>query len=97
MQNYIFEVPTKAKVAKEPTPMIRHPFGIVVNGVLFDPGTAEYYQRDRRSEWNYEALSSGTSHLGLDKNHAHAQPNGAYHYHGIPTALVEALEKNANR
>jgi hypothetical protein len=29
--------------------------------------------------------------LGLDESHAHVQPNGAYHYHGIPTLLFERL------
>jgi len=29
--------------------------------------------------------------LGVDSSHAHVQPNGAYHYHGIPTGLVAAL------
>jgi hypothetical protein len=30
-------------------------------------------------------------YLGTDASHAHVQPNGAYHYHGIPTVLVHAL------
>src|SRR5258706_1736951 len=29
--------------------------------------------------------------LGTDASHAHVQPNGAYHYHGIPVALVHVL------
>ena len=93
-QDYRFAVSANPSVAKKPSPLIRQPFGIALNGVLFDPGTAEYYQKDRSSEWNYEALSSGTRPLGLDENHAHVQPNGAYHYHGIPTALFKALKKN---
>ena len=52
---------------------VRQPFGIALNGVLFDPGTAEFFQRDRSSKWNYEALS-GAVRLGLDQNHAHVQP-----------------------
>lgn len=94
VQNYSFEMPTNPIVAEEPTPMIRQPFGIALNGVPFDPGTAEYYQKNRNSEWNYEALSSNTRFLGLDENHAHVQPSGAYHYHGIPTSLFETLKKN---
>jgi len=89
-QSYHYEVPLSPQVASEPTAMVRQPFGIALNGVLFDPGTAEFYQRDRSSEWNYEALS-GAVKLGLDTNHAHVQPNGAYHYHGLPTALFEEL------
>jgi hypothetical protein len=29
--------------------------------------------------------------LGLDQNHGHVQPNGAYHYHGLPTLLIARL------
>lgn len=95
-QNYRLSVPAKPEIAEEPTPLIRQPFGIALNGVLFDPGTAEYYKNDRSSKWNYEALSSGTRPLGLDENHAHVQPNGAYHYHGIPSALVKELSKDSD-
>ncbi|MEM9220358.1 MAG: YHYH protein [Cyanobacteria bacterium P01_F01_bin.150] len=69
-------------------------FGIALNGVPFDPGTAEYWNNGQRthqrSDWRYEALS-GHLDLGLDNNNAHVQPTGAYHYHGIPTGLVELL------
>jgi len=39
-------------------------------------------------EWREEALVNGVPRLGLDKNNAHVQPSGMYHYHGIPTGLV---------
>ena len=68
---------------------------MALNGVPFDPGTAEFWNNDRSSGWNYEALS-GKINLGLDRHHAHVQPNGAYHYHGIPTGLVESLEPDAH-
>jgi hypothetical protein len=89
-QKYRYEVPLKPKVAREAIVMVRQPFGIALNGVVFDPGTAEFFQRDRSSKWNYEALS-GAVKLGLDQNHAHVQPNGAYHYHGLPSKLFETL------
>ena len=66
------------------------PFGIANNGVLFDPGTAEFYLGDRRADWNYEALG-GAVPLGLDENHGHVQPNGSYHYHGLPKGLLNQL------
>jgi hypothetical protein len=76
-------------------------WGVALNGVVFDPGTAEVYNDgDRSNPWHYEALTSnktmGTtpkikSGLGLDENHGHVQPNGAYHYHGLPTLLLERL------
>jgi hypothetical protein len=64
-------------------------FGVAVNGVPFDPFTAEYWQRDRQSGWRYEAISP-TVDLGLDQNNAHVQPDGTYHYHGLPTGLIKS-------
>lgn len=72
------------------------PFGIALNGVLFDPGTAEFWNGDRALGWNYEALG-GAVGLGLDANHAHVQPNGAYHYHGVPTLLFQSLDTAPDR
>lgn len=95
-QNYRYEVPLNPKVSKIANKMVRQPFGVALNGVVFDPGTAEFYQRDRSSEWNYEALS-GAVNLGLDENHAHVQPNGAYHYHGLPTKLFTELSNGEER
>jgi hypothetical protein len=89
-QRHRFTIPLKPVAAAAPTPLVRGPFGIAVNGVLFDPGTAEMWHNDRESGWRYDALGGAFS-LGLDTNHAHVQPNGAYHYHGIPVALLERL------
>lgn len=89
-QRYRFTVPLRPAANPQPTPLGPQPFGIAVNGVLFDPGTAEYWHNDRDSGWHYDALGGAFS-LGLDTNNAHVQPNGAYHYHGIPVALLERL------
>ncbi len=64
-------------------------FGVALNGVPFDPGTAEYWKKDRNSGWVKEGIINGKRMLGIDMNNAHVQPNGAYHYHSIPTALVK--------
>ena len=55
----------------------------------FEPGTAEFWNSERGSAWNYEA--KGGFDLGLDENNAHVQPTGAYHYHGLPTGLIAGL------
>jgi hypothetical protein len=89
-QHYRFTVPAKPVAVTQSVPLVRQPFGIAVNGVLFDPGTAEMWHNDRESGWHYDALGGAFS-LGLDANHAHVQPNGAYHYHGIPVALLQRL------
>ena len=88
-QNYKFKI-NKAPVKQPKTIAITNDyyFGVVLNGVPFDAGTAEYYNRDRSSGWVEEGIINGVKHLGIDHNNAHVQPNGAYHYHGIPTALL---------
>lgn len=89
-QHYRFSMPVHPVAKATPTPLVRQPFGIALNGVLFDPGTAEYWHDDHDSNWHYDA-KGGAFSLGLDTNNAHVQPNGAYHYHGIPVALLEKL------
>ena len=89
-QNYDFRVPLRPQPAARVTAVERQAFGVAINGILFDPGTAEYWQRDRSTGWRYEALS-GKINLGLDSNNAHVQPTGAYHYHGLPTGLIRHL------
>ena len=55
-KNYNLEVPLNPRKNAEPRDAQGAVFGIAVNGVVMDPGTAEYWQNDRRSGWNYEAL-----------------------------------------
>ncbi|MEM7790722.1 MAG: YHYH protein [Verrucomicrobiota bacterium] len=95
-QVYNLRMPLNPTIAQSATPLVRQPFGVALNGVLFDPGTAEYYQGNRHSEWTYEALT-GPRTLGLDTNHGHVQPNGAYHYHGLPTLLFEELRHDSQQ
>jgi hypothetical protein len=93
-QAYTFRVPLKpmpADGARRPERSGgRTLFGVALNGVVFDPGTAEWWDDDPRAGWNYEAIG-GSIDLGLDKSNAHVQPTGAYHYHGPPAVLIERL------
>jgi hypothetical protein len=89
-QNYVFRVPVQPRQAPKPTPLGMNPFGVAVNGVPFDPGAAEWWNGNPNSGWQYEPMS-GAIPLGLDRSNAHVQPNGAYHYHAIPTTLVNKL------
>jgi YHYH protein len=97
-QQYSINLPAKPKPAEKITSIYLEgrrgppnmPFGVTVTGVLMDPGTAEFWNGDRRSGWNYEALG-GAIPLGLDENMAHVQPNGSYHYHGLPHQLLKSL------
>src|SRR5262249_4836479 len=65
-QHYEFRVPLHPQVAEATTSAERMPFGVALNGIPFDPGTAEFWNRDPRSGWHYEAI--GTLDLGLDDN-----------------------------
>jgi len=89
-QRYRYRVPADPQPAEKLTPLRMQPFGIAVNGVVFDPGAAEWWQNHPRSGWQYEPISEWVN-LGTDDHNAHVQPNGAYHYHGVPTGLVHAL------
>lgn len=90
-QSYRFSMPTQPSVNSNATMAERYVFGVALNGVIFDPATAEFWNRDRSSGWNYEAFGAQTQNLGLDASNAHVQPNGAYHYHALPDALYERL------
>jgi YHYH protein len=74
----------KAKWAREP--------GVAVNGVKFEPETAEAFVCETGERYRIEAFQTLVN-LGLDANHAHVQPTGAYHYHGVPVGLVDLLYK----
>lgn len=95
-KEYVFRVPLKPKLAASPTSTGHAWFGVALNGVPMEPGTQEFWNDDRNSGWRYEAIG-GTSNLGIDESLAHVQPNGAYHYHGLPRGLVEKLGGDGKR
>ncbi|MDF1657569.1 MAG: YHYH protein [Verrucomicrobiales bacterium] len=71
-------------------------FGVTLDGVFLEPGTAEFWMGRRENGWNYEALG-GAVPLGLDANYGHVQPDGNYHYHGLPTGLMNRLGHEAGK
>lgn len=87
-QSYTFRMPLHPQTNAAPRDGRGAWFGVALNGVPFEPGTGEFWNGQR--EWNYEA-KSGKINLGLDANNAHVQPTGAYHYHGLPTGLMQRL------
>lgn len=91
-QRELYRLPLQPRKADAFTPVPQGKFGVARNGVPFDPGTAGYWKQDRN--WHAEAIVEGKGELGMDENNAHVQPNGAYHYHGIPWGLVRRLEKD---
>ena len=65
-----------------------HVPGVAVNGVKFEPGTAETVTCATGETYRVEGLQD-TFNLGMDFNNAHVQPTGAYHYHGLSDLLAE--------
>lgn len=81
------------------------PAGYAFNGVKFDPATAGSCPSGASSTsscsliggsnpWDLEGIAPNpTFNFGLDSNNAHVQPNGAYHYHGMPTGILTEMNK----
>ena len=69
--------------------------GIAENGIIIRPGTADYYDassprghsRDRSSGWNLDGMGPDNT-LGLDRENAHVDNRGIYHYHGVSPSLA---------
>ncbi|OJJ20270.1 hypothetical protein BKI52_17540 [marine bacterium AO1-C] len=66
-------------------------FGVSINGVKYDPNSAETFQNPNTGEnninWHVEATSTTNSigkNMGTD-NGGHLNPFGEYHYHAVPT------------
>ncbi len=93
-QSYSFRVPVKPLATATPSRRGGWFFAVALNGVPFEPGTAETWNND--PSWRYEA-HTGFLNLGLDEHNAHVQPTGAYHYHAMPVGLVERLGGDSNR
>lgn len=92
-QHKKYTFPLSPKYIGEPQ-WVREP-GVALNGVKFEPGTAEVVECDTGENYRVEAFQNMIS-LGLDFNNAHVQPTGAYHYHGTPTSLVENFDKGSD-
>lgn len=72
------------------------PTGYVLNGVKIDANTAGSCDDSgdncsligNEGNWHIEALGQTSFNFGTDDNNAHVQPDGAYHYHGMPEGFV---------
>lgn len=88
-QNRTYTFPVSPKY-KGKAKWVREP-GVALNGVKFEPQTAEVVACDTGENYRVEAIQD-VINLGLDFNHAHVQPTGAYHYHGTPTSVIEKFD-----
>jgi hypothetical protein len=82
--------------------------GYVINSVKLDPATdgscaatatstapgGGCVAVQGRDPWRLEAIG-GAFQFGTDESNAHVQPNGQYHYHGMPVAYLAKLNKGA--
>ncbi|GEM_PF-483540 len=87
-QNLTFTFPLTPTRTTSARP-VRVP-GVAVNGVKFEPETAEEVVCESGETYHIEAFQE-LADLGFDENNAHVQPNGTYHYHGVPHELIELL------
>jgi len=88
--------------AASTTPLtLEYDDGVFLNGVKLDQLAAACYGIggeplghekigcfDSNTPWRYDPMFD-TGGFGTDRNHAHTQPNGAYHYHGDPEAMYD--------
>lgn len=100
-QNLAIAFPRVGTVAASNTTLTRQPYGYALNSVKFDPGTDGTCASSAtstapgggcvaamgRDPWNLEAMG-GAFVFGTDENNAHVQPNGQYHYHGMPETTI---------
>tara|TARA_B100001113_G_scaffold114583_1_gene93275 strand:+ start:527 stop:1303 length:777 start_codon:yes stop_codon:yes gene_type:complete len=74
-------------------------FGILLNGIEVDPVAAEPWPHTKpvtnSHNWNWN-LEATMVDIGLDCNTAHVQPNGKYHYHGVPGLYLESLSPSGS-
>ena len=97
--NEVFSLcPTIVSESGEPVGGPAGAIAYAINSVKFDPATAgrcndqgECSLAQGQGNWNIEALGHETFDFGDDMNHAHVQPNGQYHYHGMPELLIDFL------
>jgi hypothetical protein len=77
--------------------------GYILNGVKIDAGTAGSCTDAgvcsaivNTSPWSIEAVNSSFN-FGTDSNNAHVQPDGTYHYHGMPEGFVTKRGGNSSK
>ncbi|SDR67617.1 YHYH protein [Christiangramia echinicola] len=88
-QNRSYSIPVTPKYTGK-AQWVREP-GVALNGVKFEPETAEAVLCESGERYRVEAKQNLID-MGLDKNNAHVQPTGAYHYHGTPTSMIEKFD-----
>ncbi len=107
VQNLAISMPVAPTVISTAgTKLAKQAVGYVLNGVKLDPETdgscaatatstangAGCVAVGGRDPWVLEAIG-GAFAFGTDESNAHVQPNGQYHYHGLPEAYITKANK----
>jgi hypothetical protein len=93
-QSHELRMPVRPVPGVEPVPIDMWWFGVALNGVPFDP-SGPFWNGDVSSGWQFEVMHPANSiALGIDRNNAHTQIGGMYHYHGLPVGLLAQLIRN---
>jgi hypothetical protein len=95
-----YKVTLNPSPSKKQIPAGDYMFGIAINGVIMDPA-GPFLNKDASTGWEFHpAHPELHEHFGVDFNNAHTQPlgpftsKGLYHYHGLPTGLIDSLTKS---
>jgi len=87
-QNYDYTLPLTPQYSRSVTTTNQGPIGFLLDGAaLFNPYEANH-QTVATSD-NFLATANGVTASFLDDCDGHPGPGGQYHYHGLPTCLVE--------
>jgi len=90
-QSHELRMPLRPVQSEEPIPIDMWWFGVAVNGIPFDP-SGPFWNGEVSSGWQFEVMHPANSiALGIDRNNAHTQIGGMYHYHGLPDGLLAQL------
>lgn len=90
-QSHHLKMPARPIAGEQTVPLGMWWFGIAVNGIPFDP-SAPSWKGDVATGWQFEVLHPANAlSLGIDRNNAHTQRGGLYHYHGLPAGLLSRL------
>lgn len=90
-QRHRLRMPLEPVRSERPTALEMWWFGVALNGVPFDP-SGPSWNGDTASGWQFEVLHPANAiALGVDRNNAHTQRGGMYHYHGLPSGLLSQL------
>ena len=97
-QSYYYEISASPAFAAVPTQLaIGNDNGLMLNGVKIDllaaacfgVGDGKTGCGNMNQPWRFDPMFAANG-FRVDSHNAHVQPNGSYHYHGMPNAMFDA-------